>query len=201
MRRVGPVAIALLCLTALAACATNQAAQRLAEGTAANAGVVGAQLKMLAQDSSDLADLRAANIASLHAANARRRASYNYDIALTKRSGGRENLKLIEDLEAWGKEVDTIFKAADSAEKERKAAVLATQTTLDTKSAALAQISEALAALATDESAPDRARFLAGYARELGKETQTQLDQSNKSAVAAKGLLTEIKGSLAGTKD
>jgi hypothetical protein len=66
---------------------------------------------------------------------------------------------------------------------------------------ALAQISEALAALATNESAPDRARFLAGYARELGKETQTQLDQSNKSAVAAKGLLNEIKGSLAGIKD
>lgn len=201
MRRGGPVAIALLCLAGLAACSTNRAAQRLAEGTAANAGVVGAQLKMLAQDSSDLADQRAANIASLHAANARRRASYNYDVALTRRSGRLENLKLIEDLEAWGKEVDAIFKAADNAEKERKAAVLATQTSLDTKSASLAQISEALAALATDESAPDRARFLAGYARELAKETETQLDQSNKSAVAAKKLLTEIKGSVTEIKD
>jgi len=201
MSRNASVAVALLCLTGLSACSTGQAAQRLAERTGANAGIVGAHLKMLAQDSSDLADQRAANVATLHAANARRRASYNYDVALTKRSGGDENLELINQLEAWGKEIDAIFKAADNAEKERKAAVLAAQTSLETKSESLAQIAEALAALAKDESAADRARFLAGYVSELSKETDKQLDQSNKSATGAKGLLTDIKGRLTETKD
>ena len=201
MSRNASVAVALLCLTGLSACSTGQAAQRLAERTGANAGIVGAHLKMLAQDSSDLADQRAANVATLHAANARRRASYNYDVALTKRSGGDENIELINQLEAWGKEIDAIFKAADNAEKERKAAVLAAQTSLETKSESLAQIAEALAALAKDESAADRARFLAGYVSELSKETDKQLDQSNKSATGAKGLLTDIKGRLTETKD
>ena len=143
MSRAASLAIALLCLAGLSACSTGQAAQRLAENTGANAGIVGAHLRMLAQDSSDLADQRAANVAALHAANARRRASYNYDVALTKRSGGAENLELIKELEAWGKEIDGIFKAAENAEKERKAAVLATQTALDSKSEALAQIGRA----------------------------------------------------------
>jgi hypothetical protein len=197
----GPLAVVVLCLTGVSACAANRAAEQLAEKTAANAGVIGAHLRMLAQDSADLADLRAANVASLHAANARRRASYNYDIALTKRSGGADNLELIGSLEAWGKEIDAIFKAAENAEKERKAAVLATQTSLDTKSESLAQIAEALAALAKEDSNADRARFLAGYVIQLGKETDAQLDQSNKSAVAAKGLLSDVKGRLTGAKD
>jgi len=196
MSRCQPIAVALVSLIGLSACATNQAAQQLAERTAANAGVIGARLNQLAQDSSDLADQRAANVASLHAANARRRASYNYDIALTKKSGGSENLNLIEQLEAWGKEIDAIFKAANNAEKERKAAVLATQSSLDTKSESLAQIAEALAALARDESAAERARFLAGYASQLAKELDTRVDQTDKSATAAKELLTEIKGRL-----
>lgn len=201
MSRRGPLAVVLLCLAGLSACATNRAAERLAEKTAANAGVIGAHLRMLAQDSADLADQRAANVASLHAANATRRASYNYDVALTRRSGGSANLELIGALEAWGKEVDAIFKAADGAEKERKGAVLATQTSLDTKSESLAQIAEALATLANEDSTAGRARFLAGYVVELGKETDAQLNQSNKSAVAAKGLLSDIKGRLGESKD
>lgn len=201
MSRRGQLAVVLLCLAGVSGCAANRAAERLAEKTAANAGVIGAHLRMLAQDSADLADLRASNVASLHAANARRRASYNYDFALTKQSGGADDLTLIGPLEAWGKEIEAIFKAADTAEKDRKAAVLATQTTLDTKSETLAQIAEALAALAKEDSTADRARFLAGYVIQLGKETDAQLAQSNKSAVAAKGLLSDVKGSLTEAKD
>lgn len=187
---------ALALLPLLSACATQGAVADLAERTAANAGVISAHLKRLAQESSSVAELRATNIARMHAANAQRRASYSYDVALTRKSGGASNLALIPDIEAWGKEIEAIFKAADDAEKERRAEVLATQTTLDTRSQALAQIAQGLAELAREERTRDRARFLGGYAQELAKEIQTQLDQNNKSAAAAKRLLTGIQDKL-----
>ena len=182
-----------LCLSVLSACATPQPVRNLAERTATNAGVLSAQLNRLAQESGQLAELRAANIARLHAANTALRVSYNYDLALTKKSGAQTNLDLIPQLEAWLKEVDGIFKASDDAEKERKAAILATQTKLDTKSAGLGEIAQALATLAKEESVPQRASFLAGFAKELKEEIDTQLDQSNKSATHAKKLLDELK--------
>jgi hypothetical protein len=182
-----------LALVLATGCATPSAPQLLADRTAANAGVISAHLRTLARDSADLADLRAANIARLHAANAQSRASYNYDFALTKKSGGADNLDLMDQLDAWGKEVDGIFQAAANAERERKTAVLATQTALDTKSDALAQIAEALAALARDDSPAERAKFLAGYAREVGKDLDKQLAESNKSATEAKGLLSGVQ--------
>lgn len=195
MIRLASAALAL-CVAALSGCASSRAPQQLAERTAANVGVIGAHLKQLGHDGAELSDLRATNVATLHAANAKRRAAYNYDLALTKRSGGSANLDLIDQLEAWGKEVDTIFKAADNAEKERKAAVLGTQTALDNKSEALAQIAEALAALAKDASVADRARFLAAYAGQLRKELDERLAQTDKSATEAKQLLSDVKDSL-----
>lgn len=178
------------------ACSTQKPVRLLAERTAANAGVLSAQLKMLAQDSNDLADLRSTNIARLHAANAQRRANYKYDIALTRRSGAGRNLDLIDLLEDWGREVDEIFKAADNAEKERKAAILATQTALDPKSTSLAEIAQGLAALAQEESSAERAEFLASYARQVRDEIEIQLDQNEASAIAAKKLLAEVKDKL-----
>jgi len=177
----------------ISSCSTQRSASQLAERTAANAGIVSAQLNMLAQDSRDLADLRATNISRLHAANTQLRANYNYDVALTKRSGGQANLSLISLLETWGKEVEEIFKVANEAEEERKTAILATQAALDPKSESLGQIAQALATLARDDSSAQRAKFLAGYARELAAEIKMQLDQSNASAVAAKKLLGGVK--------
>lgn len=188
----GYILSALLSLV-LSACSMRQPVRDLAEKTAANAGVVGAQLKRLAQESSELADLRATNIARLHAANAQLRANYNYDIALTKRSGGQSNLTLITLLETWGKEVQDIFRTAENAEKERKAAILSTQTALDPKSESLTQVAQALATLAKEESSEDRARFLAGYARQLDAEIKIQLEQNNRSAIEAKKLLADVK--------
>ena len=182
-----------LLLSFLLSCSMQRPASQLAERTAANAGVVSAQLNMLAQDSQNLADLRATNISRLHAANAQLRANYNYDVALTKRSGGQGNVSLINLLETWGKEVEEIFKAANEAEKERKTAILATQAALDPKSESLGQIAQALATLAREDSSADRAKFLAGYARELAAEIKMQLDQSNASAMAAKKLLGDVK--------
>jgi hypothetical protein len=193
--------LVLLSAAALAACATGRAPEELAERTAANVGVVASHHKRLDQDSRNLADLRATNVATLHAANARRRAAYNYDVALTKQSGGQAELDLIPQIEAWGKEVDAIFKAADNAEQERKATVLGTQTSIDTKSETLAQVAEALAALARDESIADRARFLSAYAGQLRKEIDDRLAQSDKSATEAKLLLDDVKDRLTKTPE
>jgi len=183
----------ILCLSVLSACSTPRAVRNMAERTATNAGVISAQLNRVAQESRQLADLRAANIAQLHAANTALRASYNYDLALTKKSGAETNLDLIPQLEAWLTKVEEIFKASDNAEKERKTAILATQTKLDTKSEALAEIAQALATLAREESTAERASFLAGFAKQLAKEFDTQLEQSNKSSTHAKELLNELK--------
>ena len=83
------VLVSTLCFSILLGCSTPQSVRSLAERTAANAGVISAQLTRLAQESRQLADLRAANIAQLHAANTALRASYNYDLALTMKSGAQ----------------------------------------------------------------------------------------------------------------
>ena len=185
-----------LCLFLLSACSTPGPVRNLAERTATNVGVISAQMNALDQESRQLADLRAANIARLHAANTALRASYNYDLALTKQSGAQTGLDLIPKLAEWLKDVNEIFKASDGAEKDRKEAILATQTKLDTKSVALSEIAQALATLAKEESMAQRASFLAGYAKDLGKEIDTQLKQSNESATNAKKLLDGLKGKL-----
>lgn len=190
------VLVAIVLASACSACATYPPVQQLAEHTAANAGVISSHLRELADASRELAERRAANVARLHAANAQRRAAYKYDVALTSKSGGDDNLKLIGTIQDWGTQVQEIFQATAAAEKDRKAEVLATQTALDTKAEALARIAQALATLARDDSAADRVRFLGGYARQLAAEIQSQLDQDTKSAKAANQLLNQVQDSL-----
>lgn len=179
----------ILAIALLSGCATPPEVRELAEMTAANVGALRMQIDILGQESRKLADNRADNISQLHAANQRGRASYNYDIALTKKSGGSANLALIGPIETWGAEVAKLFDAAESAQAERKAEILATQTKLDTKSKALAQIASSLAEIAKEESAADRVQFLAGFAKTLKSEIDKQLDQGTESAKAAKALL------------
>jgi len=186
----------LVLVAALSGCANQRPVQVLAERTAANAGVVSSQLRRLSAESSELAERRASNIARLHAANVQRRAAYNYDVALTKKSGGQANLALIDDIQAWGKQVDEIFKGAETAEKDRKAEILAGQTTLDTRSEALARLAQALATLAKGDDTRDRLRFLAGYAKRLANEVEAQLAQDTQSAKEANRLLTDVQDSL-----
>jgi hypothetical protein len=195
---MAPALLALVVVTLLSGCAASRSVQLLAERTAANAGVVSSHLRHLAEQSSELADRRASNIARLHAANAQRRAAYNYDVALTRKAGDQANLTLIPDIEAWAKQVEEIFRGLAEAEKAHKAEVLATQTALDTKAETLAQIAQSLSTLAKDDSASDRVRFLAGYARQLASEVKTQADQDTQSAKAAKQLLTTVQNSLGG---
>jgi hypothetical protein len=188
--------ITIVLVGSCSACATYPPVQQLAEHTAANAGVISSHLRDLAEASRELADRRASNIARLHAANAQRRAAYKYDVTLTRKSGGEDNLRLIDTIQDWGKEVQEIFNANDTAEKDRKAEVLATQTAIDTKAQALARIAQELATLARDDSTADRVRFLGGYAKQLAAEVKSQSEQDNKSAKAANQLLNQIQDSL-----
>ena len=187
-------AVLLVCATAwLTACTTPQAVRDLAENTAANIGVLSAQVARVGQESRQLAQVRSANIAQLHAANARLRASFNYDVELTKKAGGASNLKLIDVIKQWDDKVTAIFAAADKAKAERKKTILASQTKVDSKSQALAKIASSLAGLAKEGSTKDRVRFLVGFSKQLKKELDRQLKQSNTSTAAAMKLIEELK--------
>jgi hypothetical protein len=196
MRKV--ITLAFLGLL-LASCAGSSPEVRsLAEKTGANVGVISAQLERLGRNSRDVAELRADNIARLHGANARLRAQYEIDIELTKKSGGEKNLALIKKVKAWRDKVQAILDKAENAEAERKEQILKTQTSLDTRKKALAEIAQGLAALANEETAKDRVRFLKGFAKELKTAFDEAIEADTKSAKAAKSLLDKAKKNFAG---
>ena len=183
----------------LAGCASSSPEVRsLAEKTGANVGVIGAQLERLGQNGREVAELRSDNIARLHGANARLRAQYEIDIELSKKSGGAGNLALIDQVKAWRDKVQAILRKAENAEAGRKAQILATQTSLDTRTKALAEIAQGLAELAQKETAKGRVRFLKGFAKELNAELDEAVKADTKSAKAAKKLLTKAKKNLGG---
>ncbi len=180
----------------LTACGTPQEVRDLADRTAANVGTISAHLQQLGQNSEEIAVLRADNISRLHAINTEMRARYQYDVELTRKAGGGDNLELIDQIKAWGDKVKQIFDKAKDAEAEHKEAVLATQTKLDTKSKALAEVAQALAALAQEDKPADRLRFLRGYAKDLKKELDKALEADDASAKEAKKLLDSAKNKL-----
>ncbi len=184
----------------LAACSTPSDVRNLADKTAANVGIISTQLQRLERNSRGIAEFRAANIAQLHAANTELRARYKYYVELTKKASGEGFLGLIRQIKEWGDKVKEIFAKAEKAEAALKTQILATQTELDTKSKALAEIAQALATLAKEDKLSDRVRFLKGYAKDLKKELDTALEADNKSASAAKkriecekAILTSVK--------
>ena len=183
----------VLCSFALTACSTPHPVLDLADKTAANSGILSAQLNKLSLTYSQLAELRAENIAQLHAANTAIRARYIYDLELTKKSGGQDNLKLIDEIEEWQKKVQGIFISSGEAEKHRKEAVLQTQTKLDTKAESLNSIAQTLASLAKDEPYKERAKFLGLYAKSMKDELDKQLAKDELSSKEAKSLLEEVK--------
>ena len=180
-------------IVTLTGCSTPQEVRNLAGVTAANVGALSAQVERISQESRNLAETRSANIAQLHAVNTELRASYKYDVELTKLAGKSANLQLIDTIKAWGKKIDDIYKSAETAETDRNTAILANQKTIDTKREALAKIAQSLATLAEKESAKDRVRFMAGFAKELKKEIDTQLKSGSEAAKKAKKLLDDIK--------
>jgi len=177
-------------------CASSVEVRELADKTAANVGTISVHLQRLAQNSREVADLRAANISRLHAANARLRARYEYDLELTRMSGGEENLRLIPQIEAWKTRVEEIFEKAKGAEADRKKQILDGQASLDTKSKALSEIAQALSVMAQEDKPADRVRFLIGYARDLKSELDKALAADDKAAKAAKELLETAKSEI-----
>lgn len=180
----------------LTACGTPQQVRDLADRTAANVGTISAHLQQLGQNSEEIAVLRADNISRLHAINTEMQARYEYDIELTRKAGREGNLALIDQIKAWRNKVKEIFAKAKGAEAQHKETVLATQTTLDNKSKSLAEVAQALAALAKEDRPADRVRFLTGYARDLKNELDKALEADDASAKAAKKLLDSAKSKL-----
>jgi hypothetical protein len=177
-------------------CTSSVEVRELADKTAANVGTISVHLQRLAHNSREVADLRAANISRLHAANARLRARYEYDLELTRMSGGEENLRLIPRIEAWKTRVEEIFEKAKGVEADRKKQILDGQARLDIKSKALSEIAQALSVMAQEDKPADRVRFLIGYAQDLKSELDKALAADDKAAKAAKELLETAKSEI-----
>jgi ribosomal protein L17 len=183
---------------ALAGCATPQPVLDLADKTSANVGIVSTRLRQLSDESNRLYASRAENISRMQAANTTARANLAYDVALTQKSGEGDDLALMADLQAWVKSVDQIFVAAAEEEKKRRDALLAGQTTIDTKSQALQKVAETLAALARQESVADRVRLLQKFVTEVRDDLKKELDNGSESSKQAKALLDQLGVSFKG---
>lgn len=185
---------AIALLAGLGGCAsTPEPVLQLAEKSSANAGVVGARLRQLAEASDALYASRAANVADLHAVNAAERASLDYDLALTRKVGQSADLTLMKDLQAWAVEVDKLFAQSAGAEKTLRDELTAAQVKIDAKAQALQKVAQTLTSLAQQESAGDRARLMAAFAKEVRDDVKKQLDDGSESANAAKALLNQLK--------
>ena len=200
MRRMTRPGLSLLLVGLLAACATPPEVRELADKTAANVGTISTHLRRLDQNSREIAEFRASNIAQLHAANTELRARYEYDVELTKKASGEGFVTLIEQVKGWSEKVQAIFAKGRNADATLKEQVLSTQTSLDTKSKALTEIAQSLATLAKEDTVSDRVRFLKGYAQDLKKELDAAIEADNKSAAAAKDLIEGAKAKLTSVK-
>lgn len=182
-------------------CATTpDAVHGLAETTSANVGVLGARLKQLAEESDRLYARRVANVAHLHGANERARVNYAYDVALTKKSGDKSDLDLIEELKAWVAEIDTILAASANAEQERAKTLLAGQQKIDTRSQALKKVADSLSALAKQESREERLKALRNFALAVRDEVKKELDSGEESAKSAKALVDHVASTFKAPK-
>jgi hypothetical protein len=190
------IALALAAALLATGCATPPPVLALADKSSANAGIVSARLRQLAAESDRLYAARASNISTLHGTNTTQRAAFAYDVALTRKSGQEADLELVNDLQAWVKDVDVIFSAAAGAEIQRRDTLLAAQNKIDTRAAALQKIAETLAALGKEDSPAERASLLAKFATEVRDDVKKQLDDGSESSARAKVLLDEIKTSF-----
>lgn len=183
----------VLLLTLCTACASQPAVLTLADKTAANVGVISGQMGQLSNSSRAMAERRSANVAQLHAANTEMRARYLYDLELTKLAGHGDDLKLIEEIEAWGVTVAQFqvdrAKVAEAYQQE----LLASQSKIDTQSSALSEIAVALSGLAQKESSQERLTFMVGYTSEVVEQMNQRLQQDDETAKRANALLDKLK--------
>ncbi len=191
LKRIRRLAVVALVSTLVWGCGTPTEVRDLAEKTAANTSFVSTQLNLLAQDTRLLAELRAANMARLHAATVEVQVRSTFDKALIEKSGG--SLDLVRDLAAWSTKIRTMFETAANAESERKELILKTQVPLDTPSKELGKVAEALADLAKDDNTKTRAKFIAGFIKQVAKEVKAKKEQSEKAMAKAKAGLNKKK--------
>ena len=192
LKRIRQLAIVALVSSLVWGCGTPTEVRDLAEKTAANTSFVSTQLNLLAQDARLLAELRAANMARLHAATVEVQVRSTFDEALIEKSGG-SSLNLLRDLAAWSTEIRTMFETAANAESERKELILNTQVPLDTPTKELGKVAEALADLAKDDNTKTRAKFIAAFIKQVVKEVKAKKEQSEKAMANAKAGLKKKK--------
>ena len=191
LKRIRRLAIVALVSSILWGCGTPTAVRDLAEKTAANTSFVSTQLNLLAQDARLLAELRAANMARLHAATVEVQVRSTFDEALIEKSGG--SLSLVGDLTAWSTKIRTMFETAANAESERKKLILKTQVPLDSPTKELGKVAEALADLAKDDNTKTRAKFIAAFIKQVVKEVKAKKEQSEKAMANVKDGLNNVK--------
>ncbi len=178
---------------AAAACTTPEPVREMAEKTAVNVVFVNEQLKQLERESREIAALRATNIARLHRVNVEFKAEYDFDKALIAKVGDRNHLS---DLESWSEKVKKFHMDLDEIEREKQMEIEAARTRLTVRSKELAAVAEILAVLAEKESFKDRAKFLAGFVKEVSKEVQEKLEGGDETAKRAKAGLDALKAKL-----
>ena len=112
----------------LGACSTPPVVLDLSEKTAASTAVLQRSLAELSQNSRRITELRAANIARLHAANSAVRARNELDRELLKKTGDSSVPRHVKLLEQWSKKVEEIDSEAKvAAVRTRLEAVGVTQ--------------------------------------------------------------------------
>lgn len=179
---------------ALAGCAsTPDAVYELANKTDANVGLLSAQLHQIALDSSELYDRRASNIAWQASATAQMRIRFTTDLWLTRKVGDADDLALMGDLEDWLKQANDLAASAEEDDKTRRAQLAAGKVKIDEKAVPLGKVANALSALATRETAKERAKMIASFGKEVRNDLKKQLDDGSTSSNAAKALLVQAK--------
>ncbi len=187
---VNKVPLALI-MCALGACATPEAANDLADKTAANVGALRGQMARISEESRALATRRARGIAELNDANARTQSRYELDLALTKRTQPKD-LETIQWIKDWVAEAEGITVKAASTAQARRDAIVAAQEKLDVKGSELQHIAEALAALAKTDGLGERAAFIGRFAKDVRDSISSIIEKGGKSAENASKLLDQL---------
>ena len=181
MKKMGRILTGLVVATFLAACASSSEVRQLAEKTAANTSTLAAAIESMSQQSRRLAERRAANAARLAAATARVNARVELDRALLRQSGEGGLLDTAATFKSWSEKVRAINAAGVLDEAALIRSILTHRSDIESRSKALSELAEILAALAKKESKKGRAKFLLNF----GKEVYKQVKEKRKEADAA----------------
>lgn len=169
----------------LGACSTPPVVLDLSEKTAASTAVLQRSLAELSQNSRRITELRAANIARLHAANSAVRARNELDRELLKKTGDSSVPRHVKLLEQWSKKVEEIDSEAKVDQAAFVEQVLEARIDMQTRRAELSKVAKILAGLANEQPIKSRAKFFAGYVSEVADAVEKQREESEAAAKKA----------------